>query len=384
MRRLTVGLVVLGFLTGCTVGRHDFDVMLSSNQLDPGHPIEVHYWLPEDAHIFVGLEDGRGHTYVVRNGEMRAAGSYTLTLRNVVDRPDLGPSERRALGAGSYTLKFRVQFRSGSVVEKRSEVQVTGARASAPVSIEDLRVSSPVLSPNDDGVNDEAEFEFRLSRDAWVTAYVEGSWGRLTLISGSWLPSGVNRVAFKGRDPRDMPIPDGQYQFTLVAEDTEGNRTASGLGFAVRSSALAQATIRKVVFEPLVIGLGQIVRVEVTVTNTGRVPVRTQGPDPGYLYTMKDTFSTVEDHKYVERLGMWRVGVDWESNVGAGPRRYPFRWGFGHDLSPGETVTVVGFIMVDQFVSAYSPYLTFFAGLVQEGMGYPVDKVGRTVVQVRY
>ncbi len=140
------------------------------------------------------------------------------------------------------------------------------------------------------------------------------------------------------------------------------------------------AEIVDVRFTPSSLMLGLPVRVRITVRNAGPVTLRTQGPEPGFTYTTNETFSSVQGGAFAERAGLWRVGVDWDANSGGGPRRYPFRWGFGHDLAPGEETTVEGFIQILEHQSEMS----FFAGLIQEGIGFPVDQVGRQRMQVGF
>jgi hypothetical protein len=358
-----------------------FSLQLSSDTLMAGRPVEVRYVLPSQGRVSFVLWDSGGRQYFVRRGELRSAGSHVFQLSTSVERPDLGPLERRALPSGDYTYDFRAELEDGSVLERSGPLRVV-VRGDPPVYIDDVAVEPQLVTPNDDDVDDEAVLRFRLSRESSVRVYVEGPRGRVALADCPRLPAGLQSFKFRGRDPLDIPVVDGDYRFQVIAEDDDGNRTARSVAFRIAGSARAQATIEAVTFLPRELRIGQTLQVAVTVVNTGSVTLRTQGPDPGYMYTLDDTYASVEGHRYPERAGVWRVGVDWEANAAGAPRRYPFRWGFGRDLQPGERVTVTGYIRIDHILDNSYPYLYFFAGLIQEGTGYPVMRVGRTAVKL--
>jgi hypothetical protein len=72
--------------------------------------------------------------------------------------------------------------------------------------------------------------------------------------------------------------------------------------------------------------------------------------------------------------------VDYESNSGGGPSRYPFRWGFGHDLQPGEAAEITGVIKVDRPEAK----LKFYVGLIQEQIRLPQDHIQVTEVTINH
>ncbi len=119
-------------------------------------------------------------------------------------------------------------------------------------------------------------------------------------------------------------------------------------------------------------------RVEIGVRNIGETVLRTQGPDPGYAYNSYETFGSIADGAYIDRAGFWRVGIDWQGAPVTAGARYPYRWGFGHDLTPGEEVTVWGTIDILHKISK----IWLYAGLVQEGHRHWDDGVGRALVEV--
>jgi len=114
------------------------------------------------------------------------------------------------------------------------------------------------------------------------------------------------------------------------------------------------------------------------------VPLKTNGPPPGTLYTTEQNYASFRDPNrpgeplYYERPGTWRVGVSWEN----APQAFPIRWGLFADLNrlllPGEEVVVEGQIRILE--RPPSRTLRFFAGVIQEGVGYPGGRVGDTVI----
>src|SRR5439155_4678491 len=106
----------------------------------------------------------------------------------------------------------------------------------------------------------------------------------------------------------------------------------------------------------------------------------TQGPDSGYTYTSYDSFGSIEDGEFVDRAGLWRAGVDWAGAPVSGGARYPYRWGFGHDLQPGEEVEITGAVQVWHHITK----MFFVAGIIQEGNRIVDDGVGRAQVEVSF
>jgi hypothetical protein len=140
--------------------------------------------------------------------------------------------------------------------------------------------------------------------------------------------------------------------------------------------------------------LGETLVISMRVKNTGEVPVRTYGPPSGYTYTTDVVYSSIEDGRYTaEAGGFWRIGVDWDANAGGGARRYPFRWALSekppeqwvipHEedwLLPGEVVDVTGYVVVVQRETKMS----FYTGLIQDGVGFFQDRTARTIIEVGF
>ncbi|MEZ4572605.1 MAG: N-acetylmuramoyl-L-alanine amidase [Thermomicrobiales bacterium] len=89
---------------------------------------------------------------------------------------------------------------------------------------------------------------------------------------------------------------------------------------------------------PSQVGPDDIVEIRATITQDGREPLESQGPDPGFIYGEDDDFDTTG---YPKQEGRFRLAVDL---VGSDGIPNPFRWGFGGTLQGGEQREIVGYI----------------------------------------
>ena len=75
------------------------------------------------------------------------------------------------------------------------------------------------------------------------------------------------------------------------------------------------------------------------------------------------------------------MGVDWAGGlVATEGARYPFRWGLGKDLAPGEQMTVTGYVRI---LEDYTQ-LRFYGGLLCEQVKYQGDRLGQTMIEVSH
>jgi hypothetical protein len=164
-------------------------------------------------------------------------------------------------------------------------------------------------------------------------------------------------------------------------QDPAGYRVEASRPITIEGGGDPDLEILSVDISPQQIILGGEISVTIRVKNTGDVPLRTQGPDPGYTYTTKDSYSSIEGGALDARAGLWRVGVDWDGNSGGGPAyRYPYRWGLGKTLMPGEEAVTGGKIRILKEERA----MWFYAGVLREGVRIVRDRLGRTRVGVDF
>jgi hypothetical protein len=81
---------------------------------------------------------------------------------------------------------------------------------------------------------------------------------------------------------------------------------------------------------------------------------------------------------FTEHAGFWRVGLNWSGSTDTSSATYPYRWGFGHDLEPGEATTVHGCVKVQN----EQDKLVYFAGLIQENVAIHSAGAGLVRIQI--
>ena len=260
------------------------------------------------------------------------------------------------------------------------DLRIDSSNTEAP-TISNLTIRPETISPNSDAIDDVAELTFRTPETTTVSVNLTSPSGSTTL---AYPPvergPGEQNVVVTGQDLAGNTLPDGTYTMTLRLDDQVGNRVEAYRTITIEGGGEPSIEILEVEIAPQQIILGNSVAVSITVRNNGNVPLRTQGPDPGYTYTTNDSYSSIEGNRWTDKPGLWRVGVDWDGNTGGGPYRYPFRWGLGKTLMPGESVTTGGRITVLKQEST----MWFYAGVLQEGVRIVLDRLGRTRVEVSF
>ncbi len=81
-----------------------------------------------------------------------------------------------------------------------------------------------------------------------------------------------------------------------------------------------------------------LIEVRATISQDGREPLISQGPDPGFVYDEREDFDTAG---YSKVEGRFRLAVDL---VGADGVSNPYRWGFGEAIQSGDKREIVGYI----------------------------------------
>ena len=140
------------------------------------------------------------------------------------------------------------------------------------------------------------------------------------------------------------------------------------------------------------IPLGATLYFSATIQNVGTVPIRTKGPEPGFVYSTSQNYSTIQQF---EEPGVWRIGIDSEGNsIG---RQYPYRWQLGSSgelkhvtldgtdylyLLPGQVVHISGGIKIVDKPPLVSPH--YWLGLIQEQVRIVEDHVEPTQITVDF
>jgi hypothetical protein len=388
-----VGLLALLLLVaGCgSSGRLLEQAGLSRMSLTPSTTdrLDLSYTLSRAARVSVTLAMPNGGTVLLLADEPRpAAGGYVHAIDGTVPTTD-PPGERRVLPDGAYRVSIEARDAAGRSESAAFDLEISGADL-APPAIDGMAVYPAALTPNFDGIDDVASITYRLTKRARVFAYATDAAGQRVFVgTQELLEPGEYREVWDGTN-KERPLPDGAYQFTVRATDLAGNTVLANAPLAIASSGRPDARILRITFAPRRLMAGDVLQVEFVVRNVGTVPLRTGGPEPGYTYSSFDTFSAIEDRQHIDRLGVWRVGVDWAGSPSASGSKYPYRWGLGRDLEPGAEATIIGRISMDhgpnldRMIGPLSNRFYLYGGLIHEGIAFQDDRVGGTWIEVGY
>lgn len=367
-------------LSGVPADAGQLDLSQGANQ---DNPVNIAYHIGQSSRVSVTLQAPDGKAYLLRQNETRSPGAYILTMPGLIDLQENTLTQTRLLANGNYRYQVQaVAQDNGATQDASGQFVVKNSPAgNKPPQVDSLFASPAVISPNFDAREDTSVIGWRTTQPATVTVSISGPGDYNNLLTTlKNLPAQENRVVFGGLDQKGEPLEDGVYTYTVQAADAWGNITRRASTLEIKGGGRPQAVIEQATIGPTEIIQGNLITVTVRVRNTGKVPIRTQGPDSGYMYTFDQVYSSIEGGKYTDQAGFWRIGVDYESNSGGGPSRYPFRWGFGHDLQPGEAVEITGLIKVDRPEAT----LKFYVGLIQEQIRLPQDHIQVTDVKINY
>lgn len=340
----------------------------------------LHYALSAPARVSIAIRDLNGRRFPLRTDESRpSAGAYQLTFDGTYGN-EVNALDRRVLRDGRYELAVDAVDRNGRTASASAVLTVEGADTDPP-RLDPIVVSPTAISPNFDAIDDVLVATFRLSKEALVSIYAEDPSGRkadVQLLDEKRLPG--EYVEFWSGVVNEKPLSDGIYQYVVSARDRAGNITTVRTPVQVAAGGIPRAKILRADFSPRQILLGGTVQVHMRVKNVGETILRTQGPDPGFAYSSYDSFGSILDGEFIDRAGLWRVGVDWAGAPISGGARYPYRWGFGRDLRPGDEVEITGEVHLWHRITK----LWFFAGIIQEGARIHDDGVGRAQIEVSF
>lgn len=396
---LTTALIAIAallslILAACDVGRAALSVEKpSASEIVPGSSgigkpagaIQVRYTLGRDGPVTATLKGPNDATLLA---EHQKAGEHVLRFNGVITASEqevyASPNDpttiyrvvRRAVSDDNYTIEIATQEQSQSVSFK-----VAGSDTQPP-DLTRLVVHPDTISPNSDAVDDVAEVTFRTDQTSTLSVDLTHPNGtRTPMLASTRRGPGEHNAVISGQSVLGEILPDGTYTVTVRAQDAAGNMVEAKRPLKIEGGGEPQVEITRIDISPQQIILGQPISVSITVKNTGNVPLRTQGPDPGYTYTTNDSYSSIEGSKWTDKAGLWRVGVDWDGNSGGGGAyRYPFRWGFGKTLMPGEEVTTGGKIIILK----QERQMWFYAGVLQEGIRIVLDRLGRTPIDIDF
>jgi hypothetical protein len=364
--------VVLVLSTGCgrftpqlLSGLQGVPPPSSPEQRDPRNRLDVHYHLGSAATISSRIVGADGSQWVIYTDAPRPrAGDYVLQFDGTVPGP--GPNERRVLPDGDYQVVVDAQ--AGDQHQEEQVPMAIRSADTAPPDVTDLALLPDLISPNFDARDDVTHVTYRLAKDALVSAFLDASSAsgppqRVWSGDENKVNAGEQSLTWDGI-ANGQPVTSGDYLFGIRARDQAGNVVERSQPLTVADAGVPDASIITAYIGPLQIIRGNEVCLDALVRNTGQTTLRTQGPDPGYVYNSFDDYAAIGDHQFTEHAGFWRIGLNWSGSTDTSSATYPYRWGFGRDLQPGEEATVHGCVKVQN----EQDKLVYFAGLVQENV----------------
>jgi hypothetical protein len=339
--------------------------------------LDVHYRLNSSGDLSARIVAESGQQWVLYERVTRPrAGDYVLQFDGTIPGP--GPNERTVLPSGEYQIVLE-----GNAAGQSQLVRIPATiRDSDTVrpEVTELAALPDRISPDFDARDDVAHLTFRLAKEARIAPFLDRELGE-GRSERLWMGEELNALAGEQALVWDglasgQPIKTGNYLLGVRARDMAGNVVERAVPLVIEQSGLPEASIVSARIGPRQIIRGDQICLDAIVRNTGTTVLRTDGPDPGYIYNSMDTYSSIEGHRFGEHAGYWRVGLNWAGGTDVSGATYPYRWGFGKDLQPGEEVTVHGCVNVHN----EQDKLVYFAGLVQENIA--IHSAGAGLVRI--
>lgn len=388
--------VFSGLLAACGPRRFLYDVtvrpaVISPNADGVADVAEIKYSLSRQSSLDLYFVDGEGGRHYFRRGKRRSPGKRTAYFSGVIDG--------RLLPDGDYTIVLEaVDQRGRSERAEKPIALVEGDKVY--LRIDNLNIWPREFTPNRDGITDRVTIGYSLNKAAArVEVYLLDAEERKFPVPEDKIremgaPGSHEHDYDAGIDLGATPPEDGEYTVVVAAEDAVGNKARVEGKLAIRGGGVPRAEIvnRAAQLSPSVVPLGGALTFTCTVKNVGTVPVRTKGPEPGTTYSTSQNYNTLKEY---EEPGIFRIGLDYEGNSAG--RSYPFRWQLGRDeelatieteigpekyLMPGQTVTVVGHLRIDDPPVKTEPY--YWLGLIHEQVWIVQDRVEPTSIAIGF
>jgi len=360
----------------------------------------VSYRLRREATLSIYFEDADGQRYYFRRDEIRARGEYSVMFSGVVEGYVLegedikGEVLSRLLQDGDYTWVIEATDQATSVTSKKEgKFTVVNADAILP-DLWEFTIAPEVFTPNQDGLEDRVWINAYVPKEAHLTVYLideEGTRYFVPEVQEGRKVGEEGRHKFEydgGVDLGISPPPDGTYTVLIEADDEEGQHMQRSGQVTIKDGGVPLAEIvgqpvgdtvtfsskTAMVGDELTVLAGDVLTFELTIENYGEAPIRTTGPEPGYIYNQDELYSSTGF--YVES-GAWRVGIHCDTCE----TDYPWRWALGtpenltaiqdndgrthYYVMPGQRVVVSGGIRLTNIVESRNPQ-QFWAGLIHE------------------
>jgi Flp pilus assembly protein CpaB/SH3-like domain-containing protein len=135
----------------------------------------------------------------------------------------------------------------------------------------------------------------------------------------------------------------------------------------------SELEITDVEFTQRVVNAGQVLEFKATIKNVSDHTIHgAKTAPPEFTYPEGTAYDTLG---FAPEVDTYRIGLNLSN---AYPTQFPYRWGIGRDLEPGETTTVVGSVQLTD----PTPATTYWFGVIHEPEIVTQDGVGVAEVTV--
>ena len=333
LKGIAAWMLVAVLMVGCNNSAQMlFEVSVSPSVISPDADgiadiANITYSVSARTAVDVYLTDATGRRFDLRKGEVRVPGTVYHLLFN-------GIAGGRLLPNGDYT--WHVQAGT-QIITGPLRIENTGITMPR---ISEMSLSTTVFTPNRDAIDDRIYMNLFTTKAGKLSVYaidtagvrydVLPTQGQLKIDENGFYEAGRWEFDYDGGiDLGADPPPDGAYTMTAVLEDAIGQKDVVTRPFTIEDSGRPAAEI---VIQPngsgvewegiyltpkVTLPLSGTLHFTMTVSNVGTVPIRTAGPFDG-----NDCYK-MDENRYtkgaVEEPGVWRVGVDYETNTGGRP-----------------------------------------------------------------
>ncbi|RIL05322.1 hypothetical protein DCC79_16180, partial [bacterium] len=265
---------------------------ITPNQDGDADVTRIAYAIGAPAHLTIELVGSDGTAHRLRDRRPRAPGAFVAEFGGVVDG--------RMLPDDTYTVRLTAAPRDGGAAATvTATLQIADADTRLP-ELAGFAVQPDAFTPNQDGLGDRVTVTYRLDEPADVRLTLEDADGNyvqdiLEDIDYAEPPGepGVKQYDFDaGVDADAPPPPDGEYRIVGQARDRAGNVVRQTLPLTIRDGGQPRAAIvGDVDWSARILPLGATLVFTATVENVGDTPIRTRGPEPGFVYDNTQTFN---------------------------------------------------------------------------------------------
>ena len=228
-----------------------------------------------------------GEQWLIHDREARPRpGDYVFQFDGCVAGP--GANERRVLPNGDYRIVLEAAA-DGRTQQAEVPLAIRDADTAAP-DVTDLALQPDHISPNFDARDDVTHINYRLAKDARVSAFLDRAVSNDAVAAARVDGPGdqLSRPVSSRWSGMGSPVACPCARATTCSACAHATRRATwsngAYRWSSRSPGVPEASIVAARIGPLKIIRGEQVCVDAIVRNTGQTVLRTEGPDPGYVY----------------------------------------------------------------------------------------------------